>query len=759
MADENLDALNDDRLLSRAESIKDSFVDLRNATREANQQLRGMGEAMADYGGTYTSVARSANKVADIQKKAANSSAAMADAIKEQEKNLSKVRQLNIKIDELYQRASVATGDTRKALLGQAQNLANARDNAKSLAGVYGEIAEDAAKLNSNTQFFNGIANIVSDIPGLRKLSGPFQDAAKAARETALSNAKNGKNISVMGAGMKGFAKSAASSAMSFLKSGGYIGLIVKGFVELVKLGLAADKEVTEISKGLGVSYEEATKLRNEFRAMSIDANELYINNEKRIQTLLVLNKTFGTASGNLSKELIDNQIRLTEGIGLTVEEAAELNKQLLLSGASASSFNSALTEASVAIQATEGVSIDTRSIFEDIAKTSNAIRINYIGSNHELARAASLARRYGLNLSMAESLSSSLLDFESSISSELEAELLTGRALNFERARAAALNNDYATVTEEIAKNLGSAEEFGKMNRLQQEAIAKSVGMTRDQLADTLTQQKILNLIGAQEEDSMKKRLQLAIEKYGSEEKARKALGKQVFDSLKQRSIQQEFNDLLQNAKQLLVEILGGPMAELVKNFSSNKEAVNSLINSFRDFGQGVINVGTFLDGLIVKPISAAFNIVKGLVKMLGGVSNAIFGPLLGLVGIDTKVEKSMDMIKSGYGDLAVGGAQAIDVGTNMIVGATDSGQANYFTSSAKKYRSELETPLATGGIVTKPTKALVGEAGAEAVVPLNDFYGKIDELIAAVKEGGDVFMDGNKVGQSLRLASYKQG
>ena len=65
----------------------------------------------------------------------------------------------------------------------------------------------------------------------------------------------------------------------------------------------------------------------------------------------------------------------------------------------------------------------------------------------------------------------------------------------------------------------------------------------------------------------------------------------------------------------------------------------------------------------------------------------------------------------------------------------------------------------MATGGIVTGPTNAIVGEAGAEAVVPLNEFYAKIDELIQVVKDGGDVYLDGAKVGKSLVMATSKIG
>ena len=68
-------------------------------------------------------------------------------------------------------------------------------------------------------------------------------------------------------------------------------------------------------------------------------------------------------------------------------------------------------------------------------------------------------------------------------------------------------------------------------------------------------------------------------------------------------------------------------------------------------------------------------------------------------------------------------------------------------------------ETEMAMGGIVTGPIRALVGEAGAEAVIPLNEFYAKLDELIAAVREGQVISMDGNIVGKSLALSTSRLG
>jgi hypothetical protein len=70
------------------------------------------------------------------------------------------------------------------------------------------------------------------------------------------------------------------------------------------------------------------------------------------------------------------------------------------------------------------------------------------------------------LSLEQVANIANSLLQFEDSITSELEAELLIGRDLTLEKARQAALNNDLATVSEEIAKQVGSAADFARNER-----------------------------------------------------------------------------------------------------------------------------------------------------------------------------------------------------------------------------------------------------------------------------------------------------
>ena len=74
----------------------------------------------------------------------------------------------------------------------------------------------------------------------------------------------------------------------------------------------------------------------------------------------------------------------------------------------------------------------------------------------------------------------------------------------------------------------------------------------------------------------------------------------------------------------------------------------------------------------------------------------------------------------------------------------------------------------FADGGIVNQPVKGIVGEAGPEAIIPLSqadnvlgtgEITKLLKELISVVNKGGDVFLDGSKVGYTLALQSSKMG
>ena len=123
----------------------------------------------------------------------------------------------------------------------------------------------------------------------------------------------------------------------------------------------------------------------------------------------------------------------------------------------------------------------------EEVGKQSAYALVQFKGSTTALTEAVGKAQALGTSLDTVNQIASSLLNFESSISAELEAELLTGKDLNLERARYFALTNDINGLMDEINDQMGDFSDFQQMNVIQQQAFAQALGMNVGQLSDML--------------------------------------------------------------------------------------------------------------------------------------------------------------------------------------------------------------------------------------------------------------------------------
>lgn len=146
------------------------------------------------------------------------------------------------------------------------------------------------------------------------------------------------------------------------------------------------------------------------------------------------------------------------------------------------------------------------------------------------------------------------------------------------------------------------------------------------------------------------------------------------------------------------------------------------------RIFGKGGVQ-------LISKLIAPLKNIVLGTFKAAAKTTVKgipIVGPLLDL-GLNLAFGDPLDkaLFKAGGSFLGMGLGGLIGSllpGPGTIVGGALGGILGDWAAS-KLYdwfkSAQSKTPqLATGGIVTSPTKAIIGEAGPEAVIPLNNIF-----------------------------------
>ena len=148
------------------------------------------------------------------------------------------------------------------------------------------------------------------------------------------------------------------------------------------------------------------------------------------------------------------------------------------------STFETAMNFQTVTGQMAEANGLRPGDVVKDLASNTETFAEFAKDGGANLAKAAIQARKLGMSLSTTAKIADSLLDFESSIEKEMEASLMIGKQLNFNRARARALEGDIAGAAADIAAQVGGPEALNQMNVLQRRALADSIGVSVEELS-----------------------------------------------------------------------------------------------------------------------------------------------------------------------------------------------------------------------------------------------------------------------------------
>ena len=340
--------------------------------------------------------------------------------------------------------------------------------------------------------------------------------------------------------GLSGFQKKSMVMGKAFSEMGkNLMKSLTDPLTILLTIGKAAldnNKKIVDFQRVMGLSRKEAKGLKSELVAAARASDDMNVTTKALAHTLMSVQEQFGFTA-DFSTETLETATKLTKTVKLSEEAANSLAVASTLSSvAFEEQYQNALL-ASREIQIQEGRSYSLRAILEDVGKVTGSTRAQLGGSVVEITKAITQAKAFGASLEDVASAGRALLDFEDSITKELEAELLLGKDINLERARSAALMGDQATVAKELAREAGTFEEFGKMNVLQQEALAEAMGMTSDQLADILFQQEI----------------------EGKNAQELRALGKEeLANRLVQQNAQEAFNASVEQLKGLFTDVMG---------------------------------------------------------------------------------------------------------------------------------------------------------------------------------------------------------
>ncbi len=468
------------------------------------------------------------------------------------------------------------------------------------LLDSFKDITQEAKKFQKNMGITGGILKGMSQIPIVGNMLGT-QEALEAAEEAA----KNGAGrLGTMAAAAKSMGNSLTSSLTDPLF---LIGTLIKGFKKLVEIGFAADVQVTDLSKSMAVSKDEAEGVRDRMVEIQNSSNNVLMTTKSQVEAQLELADAFGATRGFTEKQ-VEDQVNLTKAMKLSAEEASGIQQLAMANGQSADDVTSAVIKQTSALAKQKGIQLDNKKVIGEVAKVSGQLRLQYQNNPALIAKAVVQSNKLGISLNDAKKAAEGLLDFEQSIENELSAELLTGKSLNLERARALALEGKSAEAAGEMLKQVGSAADFAKMNVIQQDALAKSVGMSADELANSLVYQENLNKLGDQTKQQIQERVE-ALKAQGKIDEANQLMAsvgneKEAQAALTRISAQDRFNAAMEKLQATVTSLVEGPAMNLVNmmaSLASNAKALKLLFG-----GIAAIIAGIKLTSLITGLISA---------------------------------------------------------------------------------------------------------------------------------------------------------
>jgi hypothetical protein len=400
-------------------------------------------------------------------------------------------------------------------------------------------------------------------------------------------------------------------------------------FVQLVKAFKASDTSTSNIAKNLNMSYSNALGMKQELTAAANNSGDLFVTSKGMADSLVAINNELGT-SVMLNKENLATFTKLRESAGMTNEELMGMNSLVNATGGNFEKMTQEFLGQAAITAKNNKVILNEKKLLGEINNLSAATTLSLGKQPQALSKAVATAKALGMEMAKIENTVDSLLNFEDSISAEMEAELITGKQINLERARLAAINNDVATVAEEIAGQIGSAADFSNMNRIQQESIAKAVGMNREELAKTLFIQEQLRGATGEEAKLRENKINKLIKDGMSVEEASLAVGKEKLEDLKnQAGMQDRFNASVEKLKEVFVNIVEITMpffnglAKMVGWLTGSKEtlAIMSGILAGMAISMTILAVKAAAAAISALAMSSAATLGLGIASVIGGM------------------------------------------------------------------------------------------------------------------------------------------
>ena len=548
--------------------------------------------------------------------------------------------------------------EAKAKMLREGINLANEQNNISKeaiksyetsnelLSGIFDKISSGISKLPGGSFLMKHL--------GFDKMKDNIMNNMGGALKTVMDGFSKGGLVG----GMQSLAPAARAFGMALMAGPQVIIFGIMAAVGgLIALFMDADKEVAELGKELGISKKEALGVHEAASDLAAEMNIVGVNAKEIGKGIKTVSESLGgidvaarfAAGDEKIKGMVENATILTEKFGMSGEEVKNLQGLASATGVSVDELAMKATTFGKGIfSAKENMKI--------LASIPKSMAASFKGNVDSMIKMAQQAKLLGLDMKKIQDIGRGTLEIEGSLEAEMEARVLTGKNLNLDAMRYAALHNDQATVMKELVKNAGTYEEFTNMNAVQQESLAKAMGMSKDEITEMLQKQKEMTDAGLSFEEVQRLQSMNASDLAKELEKSKGTAAEGFLKTLQAQTESEEtaksFSDLLEKIKGLAVKIVA-PLMEMVDAFMKGETAsdgvlgvlggifgfVGDIVKVLISMGKIIFDVVLFpfkLVWAVISPIidgvKEIFSVFSGGESVLGGVAG-IFDTIGGFI------------------------------------------------------------------------------------------------------------------------------
>lgn len=447
--------------LARLKEIRKELLDTNQAYQKGIESISKMGDGVSSLSSVYAELKDNVAKSAEQQTQISNSMA-------EQINRGSEISSRNVQSQTIGQDILANYRDQQSLAVELAQlDESQVIEKAKIIdeLGIYNELLnEQLASLDKRTA-------IGKEFMGINEqLAGTTQEMVDKAKDLSSLSAEQKKILEDQAAVADTISekfKALEESVVSILsRPTALIGGIVAGLGKVISALGQTTREMGGFVGGLTGAVGQVTLLKTVF--------------PQALDSAKGLSSEFGGLSDTSFQTQLNTNLMATN-MGISGQEAAALTGNFARLNGGSAEMGQNLAASTKELAKANGLM--PSQIMADVAGSAKAFAEYGKQGGMNIGEAAVAAGKLGVNMSTLTGVTDHLLDFQSSITQELELGAMLGRNVNLNKARELAYQGKIGASVKEALNQMGGIDAFNKMDIFQKRKAAAALGLSTDEL------------------------------------------------------------------------------------------------------------------------------------------------------------------------------------------------------------------------------------------------------------------------------------